>query len=57
MCERIDTKGCLLNEENPKDTSIDKATKEVTPTEACNEAGEDQTSEEYDLQVVFLYAN
>ena len=57
MCERVDTEGSLLNEEDAEDASIYVSAHPVTPTNAGNERGENKAHEEDDLEIVLVLPN
>lgn len=52
--KRVDAEGCLLDEEDAEDTSVDEATHPVAPAEASDDGGENQAHEENDLEVVLV---
>jgi hypothetical protein len=50
----VDTEGGLLDEEDTENTSVDEASKPVTPAETCDKSREDEAHEENDLEVVLV---
>lgn len=52
--KRIDAKGRLLDEKNPKNSSIDEATPPITPEGTARHRGENETHEDDDLEVMAM---
>ena len=50
--QRVDTEGCLLNEEDTQNTGVNEATLPVAPAETSNKHWHAQTHAEDDLEVV-----
>lgn len=57
MGERVDAKGSLLDEEDPKDATVNEATQPIAPSKAADKGGEDKAHEEDDLEVVTVLPN
>lgn len=54
MSQGVDTECSLLNKEDPQDSSVDEATKPVTPPQTSNKTWEDETHSDNDLKIVLV---
>lgn len=54
MGQRVDAEGGLLDEEDSQNTSVDESSHPITPAKTGNEAREDHTHEDDDLDVIAM---
>lgn len=52
VSKRVDAEGCLLDDENSQNSSVDEATHPVTPSETADEHREDHSHGDHGLDVV-----
>ena len=54
MCQRVDTEGGLLDEEDSENTSVDESAHPISPSKTSDEAREDHAHEDDGLDVVAM---
>ena len=55
--QRVDAEGCLLNEEDSKDSCVDEPTHPITPSKTSDQAREDHSHEYNGFDIVAVLPN